>query len=143
MRSAFRAFQSVAFLCAVSLVFACVEPEGDIDENDHDAIGSIQPPRPRYHPPHPYPDDGPAYPTQPRDCIGCHTNLPPEIPKPKIPTKCLKCHTDPHGGNYPPGRGPDFEPGDFPIDPMCFQCHQLKPKNNPILTGFETTELSF
>ena len=135
MRSAYRSFQSIVFLCLVSLVCACgVETEDDIDENDHDAIGSI-PPRPRYHPPHPYPDDGPAYPTQPRDCVGCHKSLPPPTPKPSIPTKCLKCHTDPHGGNYPPGQGPDFEPGDFPIDPMCLQCHQIKrPMPDPILT---------
>ena len=106
---------------------SCVVDSEEPDRNSHPIVADPVP-VPKQHPlPPPHPDD--SYPTipSPYDCISCHINIPKPRRKP-IPSQCLRCHSDPHGGNYPPGRGRDFEPGEFPIDPKCLECHAIRPK---------------
>lgn len=100
--------------------------------------GPGQPPFPiptqpghNYPPPPPGHDpDGPYQPAPLYPCLSCHR---PSSPLPPLPAQCTRCHKitaprDPHNGMYPPGQGPDFEPGDAPVPDFCLDCHRIKPK---------------
>ncbi len=104
--------------------------------------GETVPPQGHDYPPPPpgHDPDGPYYPAPLYPCLSCHR----PASGPPLPAQCTRCHkitspSDPHNGIYPPGQGPDFEPGDTPIPDFCLDCHRIKPK--PIAT-FEMLEVT-
>jgi len=126
---------TIAFALTTISAACIVEDPEATGEQEALAIAETTPPgppRPPYHdfPPHRDPN-GPTYPAPYSPCIDCHRAIPKPKPQPRIPTSCLRCHSDPHNGNYPPLPGRRFPPGeDYDIPQFCKDCHTRDP-NDP------------
>jgi hypothetical protein len=142
-------------LVATGLFVACVDNPSETtlrqqltEYGGDDSEGETLPPPPppsghQYPQPPPGHDpDGPYYPAPLYPCLSCHR----PASQPPLPAQCTRCHkitdpTDPHNGIYPPGQGPDFEPGGTPVPDFCLDCHRIKPMPMPVETWSTWTAL--